>query len=842
MTGHLGTGKTAFILQLVEHSCFGRRNITNSQEVKAEEPRSEDSIKRLASFVVAYHFCQADNNNTCLVPDWIHSIAAQLCQAPQLVAYRDHLLSEPHLQGVVSLRECIADPDLAFTRGVLEPLAALRRLGKLENRTCVILVDALCEAEYHRPDAGDTIASFIAKHAAAFPSWLKVITTVRTDLVDVIAQLPYARVGLDSAEGATSGADNVARDILEYVTLRLNASPSIQSNVTPTTTTAGHHHQSQQQQRSLGHHLLSVGKGSFLFTKLTLDLLERGHLVAKSAGYRVLPISLAQIYCLHFNLRFPTVRSFEKVESILSVCLAALYPLTLLEIYYSVNALRVDKFLPWDEFLQRFRLLSGFLVKRLDNTYMFFHPSFREWLMRRDDGDSAKFVCDLRSGHAAIALRLARVQAPLGADKTLEISHHVLKAHVFRGEHVNAYGLSSRDLHALWVSASSEDTASGLCALRNVYSPNVKVSRLLLLAGASPDRITDFLGNAPALCMFASVGSVPMVALLLEFGADIELTNSQGSSALSLAAARGHCDVVRQLVAAGASPGHLDTAGRCSLVHAATNGRLNVVGYLLACDWPATESDNIKLQDAAQQALVAAAAHGHVEVVEYLLDMAPGIDADSKDALTGETALTAAAANGCTSVCCALLSRGADSSATNRREWSALHSAVREGHWAVAERLLQERAPLEQAEGGSGRTPLAIAAAEGHVALVDLLLDRGAAIERADRDGLTPLCWSCVRGRVQTAQCLLDRGASVNHADRVGRTPLDLAAFHGNAALVQLLLERGAVVEHVDLNGMRPLDRAIGCRNLQVVQCFLRKGAKLGPATWAMANGKPDIM
>lgn len=59
---------------------------------------------------------------------------------------------------------------------------------------------------------------------------------------------------------------------------------------------------------------------------------------------------------------------------------------------------------------------------------------------------------------------------------------------------------------------------------------------------------------------------------------------------------------------------------------------------------------------------------------------------------------------------------------------------------------------------------------------------------------------------------------------------------------LQLLLERGAMIEHVDINGMRPLDRAIGCRNTQVVHCFLRKGAKLGPATWAMAAGKPEIM
>lgn len=43
-------------------------------------------------------FLQADNNTTCLVPDFIHSIAAQLCQAPQLSAYKEYLQSEPHLQ------------------------------------------------------------------------------------------------------------------------------------------------------------------------------------------------------------------------------------------------------------------------------------------------------------------------------------------------------------------------------------------------------------------------------------------------------------------------------------------------------------------------------------------------------------------------------------------------------------------------------------------------------------------------------------------------------------------------------------------------------------------------
>ena len=30
--------------------------------------------------VIAYHFCQADNSPTCNVPEFIHSVAAQLSQ------------------------------------------------------------------------------------------------------------------------------------------------------------------------------------------------------------------------------------------------------------------------------------------------------------------------------------------------------------------------------------------------------------------------------------------------------------------------------------------------------------------------------------------------------------------------------------------------------------------------------------------------------------------------------------------------------------------------------------------------------------------------------------------
>ena len=77
--------------------------------------------------VVAYHFCQSENNTTCYVPEFLHSIAAQFCQVPQLTAYRDLLVREPHLQNLLSIRNCIQNPSLALTKGIIEPLVMLRQ-------------------------------------------------------------------------------------------------------------------------------------------------------------------------------------------------------------------------------------------------------------------------------------------------------------------------------------------------------------------------------------------------------------------------------------------------------------------------------------------------------------------------------------------------------------------------------------------------------------------------------------------------------------------------------------------------------------------------------------------
>ncbi|XP_026860893.2 protein TANC2 isoform X4 [Electrophorus electricus] len=957
LVGNVGFGKTAIISRLVALSCHGNRMRQIASDSPQASPkldgdaipltqsqashgtlgggscpgtpemrrRQEEAMRRLASQVVAYHYCQADNAYTCLVPEFVHNVAALLCRSPQLSAYRELLLKEPHTQSALSLRSCVQDPLAALRRGVLEPLDALYKERKITTEEdLIILIDGLNEAEFHKPDYGDTIVSFLCKTISRFPAWLKLLVTVRTSLQDITRPLPFHRISLDALEEN----DAIDQDLQAYILHRVHSSAEIQNNISLN---------GKMDNASFGKlsaHLKALSQGSYLYLKLTFDLIERGYLVLKSSGYKVVPVSLAEVYLLQCNMRFPTQSSFERALPLLNVALASLHPLTDEQVYQAINAGSVHGTLEWEDFQQRMENLAIFLVRRRDGTRMFVHPSFREWLIWREEGEKTKFLCDPRNGHTLLAFWFSRQQNKLNRQQTIELGHHILKAHIFKGLSKKV-GVSSSILQGLWVSYSTESLSTALSSLRNLYTPNIKVSRLLMMGGANVNYRTEVLTNAPVLCVHAHLGYGDMVNLLLEFGASVDSPSESGMTPLVYAAAAGHLGIVNALCRRKAKLDHLDRNGQCSLVHAALRGHLDVVKFLLQSDWGAawkqaqlftpsptepqaspelsqppspqqpekesqsTQDDSqeegeregeLPTQDSepqeeveqkpqqappqqqsppqniasskshgVQQALIAAASMGFIEIVSYLLDL-PEKDEEetvraqinNSDTLWGETALTAAAGRGKLDICRLLLEQGSEVAQPNRRGMVPLFSSVRQGHWQIVDLLLSHGADVNMADK-QGRSPLMMAAAEGHVETVEYLLAQGALMPLMDKEGLTALSWACLKGHLSVVRCLVERGAATDHADKNGRTPLDLAAFYGDADVVQFLVDQGALIEHVDYSGMRPLDRAVGCRNTSVVVALLKNGAKIGcqtlpsrhrggPATWAMATSKPDIM
>ncbi|EGU82782.1 hypothetical protein FOXB_06703 [Fusarium oxysporum f. sp. conglutinans Fo5176] len=73
--------------------------------------------------------------------------------------------------------------------------------------------------------------------------------------------------------------------------------------------------------------------------------------------------------------------------------------------------------------------------------------------------------------------------------------------------------------------------------------------------------------------------------------------------------------------------------------------------------------------------------------------------------------------------------------------------------WVILERAVQVGINID-AKDSDGRTPLMVAAENGHKAVVRLLLDRGAHIEAVDNGGRTPLWWAAEKGHEAVVRLL----------------------------------------------------------------------------------------
>ncbi|PKU40678.1 protein tanc1 [Limosa lapponica baueri] len=639
ITGNVGFGKTAVISRLVALSCHGSRmrqiasNSPNSSpkggDSCLEIPLSQlppsapltsgtntmktntmtcpgspeypnqagDSVRRLASKVVAYHYCQADNTYTCLVPEFVHSIAALLCRSNQLTAYRDLLIKEPHLQSMLSLRSCVQDPAAAFKRGVLEPLSNLRKERKIPEEDYIILIDGLNDAEFHKPDYGDTLSVFLTNVICKFPPWLKLIVTVRTNFQEVVSSLPFIAISLDNFPDNKEIHD----DLNAYIQYRINNSQEIINNISLN---------GKADAAIIGkvsNHLIMRSLGSYLYLKLTLDLFQKGHLVIKSASYKVVPVSLSELYLLQCNMKFMTNSAFERALPILNVALASLHPMTDEQIFQAINAGQIRGEQQWEDFSQRMEALSCFLIKRRDKTRMFCHPSFREWLVWRAEGENTDFLCEPRNGHALLAFMFSRQEGKLNRQQTMELGHHILKAHIFKGLSKRT-GISSSHLQALWIGYSTDGLSAALASLRNIYTPNVKadyvdkkgqcplvhsalrghchiLEYLLNVAWVTPSQEHDSLRKSQALqqalTAASSMGHCQIAKLLVAHGSDVNLSDKQGRTPLMVASCEGHLSTVEFLLAEGATISSLDKEGLTALSWACLKGHREVVQYLV---------------------------------------------------------------------------------------------------------------------------------------------------------------------------------------------------------------------------------------------------------------------
>ena len=142
--------------------------------------------------------------------------------------------------------------------------------------------------------------------------------------------------------------------------------------------------------------------------------------------------------------------------------------------------------------------------------------------------------------------------------------------------------------------------------------------------------------------------------------------------------------------------------------------------------------------------------------------------------------------------------------ATGGRRHSPLGAALYQGHFELAELLLQHDAAVNVTDYNN-QTLLQAASMDGRVDVAQWLLEHGADINSQRDDLGAPIHLATINGHPEVIQKLLEYEVNIDTADKDGRTPLHLASSTGKAEIVRLLLEHDANVNAVDKSGWTPL-------------------------------------
>lgn len=155
-----------------------------------------------------------------------------------------------------------------------------------------------------------------------------------------------------------------------------------------------------------------------------------------------------------------------------------------------------------------------------------------------------------------------------------------------------------------------------------------------------------------------------------------------------------------------------------------------------------------------------------------------------------------------------------------------LHIAAAEGHEHICV-LLLERGALVSAKDRWANTPLADAIDNGHITVQQLLKAHGAIYEKRNSDEMLhyELMRGSADGDLEAVRAKIVAGADVTRCDYDRRTPLHLACSEGHMEVAELLLVNGASSEVRDRKGRSPVDDAVNNGHRNILRILRQYGA-----------------
>ena len=163
----------------------------------------------------------------------------------------------------------------------------------------------------------------------------------------------------------------------------------------------------------------------------------------------------------------------------------------------------------------------------------------------------------------------------------------------------------------------------------------------------------------------------------------------------------------------------------------------------------------------------------------------------------------------------------------NEDGWNPLLWTAASNQLTIAELLLQAGANVN-AENEAGDTPLSLAVHVGNVHMLKLLLRFDPNPEpKMKISSSSPLAIAAMNGHVSIVQILVDAHADVNSKNSLGRTPLMHAALGGHKNIVSILIKRGAYVNLQDENKFSALMIAASKGYEEIANILINKGANI---------------
>lgn len=329
------------------------------------------------------------------------------------------------------------------------------------------------------------------------------------------------------------------------------------------------------------------------------------------------------------------------------------------------------------------------------------------------------------------------------------------------------------------VNASSANGSSPLGIA--IASGNSAVFTSFLEMGADKDHLE---GNTAPLPMFAyQKKRKDMSKTLIEKGADIKKTSTDGKTILHLAAAEDDWQFVTFLLGYNPDMNARDDGGLTPLLAAIDKSAIRTAGMLID----------------------------------------KGADVNVKDR-TGKNALHyLAAAKNAAGLLAKLEGKGFDINAKDASGRTPLATAVENGRTDNVEYLLNIGADVNGKDHTG--TELVLAAYTKSRPMLNLFINRGANLNVKSPDGKTLLLLGLEKNDSSLVQMLAEKGINVNEQQANGKYPLEFAVEKKQTANVKTLLEANADLKIQTSAGDPLLSLSIEKRDDSIAGLLLKKGA-----------------